>query len=89
MNNNRLPCSSNQLDDEDEDQVNVKRISCTMDVLSSWYKHTTQKGSSPKKRKSQGGAAVPIRENPPVVIVLEDMEAFPPHVLQDFITVCR
>ncbi|XP_064628742.1 origin recognition complex subunit 3-like isoform X2 [Lineus longissimus] len=77
-------------DNEDGGNVNVKKISCTMPVLSAWYNHLNKRkrSHSPKKRKSTDGKVLGMPDHPPVVIVLEDLESFNPHVLQDFISTC-
>ncbi|XP_050393465.1 origin recognition complex subunit 3 isoform X1 [Patella vulgata] len=82
------------LDDEDDEiiqtVVNKKNLLCNMSTLVNWYKdkYINQKPSSPKKRRSKSGLAEDIDYHPPLVIVLEDMESFSPHILQDFITIC-
>ena len=50
----------------------------------------TQTGnSSPKKRKSVNGGSKDLGQYPPIVILFEDLESFLPHVLQDYISICR
>ncbi|XP_078699748.1 origin recognition complex subunit 3-like [Branchiostoma floridae x Branchiostoma belcheri] len=73
--------------DDDDDEVQVKRISPTMPVLCGWYADLVKKSQSPgkspsKKRKSTYG------QYPPLVIIMEDLEGFPAQVLQDFIIIC-
>ncbi|CAH1230274.1 ORC3 [Branchiostoma lanceolatum] len=73
--------------DDDDDEVQVKRISPTMPVLCGWYADAVKRSQSPnkspsKKRKSSYG------QYPPLVIVMEDLEGFPAQVLQDFIIIC-
>lgn len=42
-------------------------------------------GTAGKKRSS----SVSCEQQPPVVVIFQDLEAFNPRVLQDFILVCR
>ncbi|XP_078617874.1 origin recognition complex subunit 3-like [Branchiostoma floridae x Branchiostoma japonicum] len=76
-----------ELLDDDDDEVQVKRISPTMPVLCGWYADSVKRSQSPnkspsKKRKTSYG------QYPPLVIVMEDLEGFPAQVLQDFIIIC-
>ncbi|XP_045044484.1 origin recognition complex subunit 3 isoform X3 [Desmodus rotundus] len=62
-----------------------KKIQCSVDSLSSWYMHVTQKmdpGKPGKKRTSSSQW-----QSPPVVLILKDMESFTTKVLQDFIII--
>ncbi|KAK3089676.1 hypothetical protein FSP39_005541 [Pinctada imbricata] len=76
--------------DEEGEILTSKNIPCTLSTLVSWYKEKFQKRvSSPQKRKSSGQLVKDTVTYPPVVIVFEDLESFLPHVLQDFIAICR
>ena len=87
--------SADMMDDDEEEVVTTTtshRISGSMAVLKSWYQEVSKvKPLSPRKRRADGSPRkTPGSRGPrsPVVIVLEDLESFPPSVLQDFITVC-
>lgn len=77
---------------EDDEAIpgNTKNMTCSMSTLVSWYqeKYNTN-NSSPKKRKSLGGGSKDLGQYPPIVILFEDLESFLPHVLQDYISICR
>ncbi|XP_072036057.1 origin recognition complex subunit 3-like [Amphiura filiformis] len=88
------------MSDDEEVEINVKKIPCTMPVLCSWYKETVEKRekqrSSPSKtpkRKSSRKRRSSILYNsnyakhPCLVLIFEDMESVPSAVLQDFILV--
>ncbi|XP_071954992.1 origin recognition complex subunit 3-like isoform X2 [Antedon mediterranea] len=91
----QLMQTSDMLDD-DEDEIDIKKVPCTMSVLCSWYHHTTMKTSpvkkqskSPRKRLSKAAASdVSFPQFPPIVVIVEDLEGFTSPVLQDFIIMC-
>lgn len=56
----------------------------TMDIFSKLQKSSS--GTPGKKRSSPGRDG---QQQPPVVIIFKDLEAFSPKVLQDFILICR
>ena len=64
----------------------VEKLSIRYDMFA--YLFSYQKSTSPKKRRNSSGGHYKL-EYPPLVIMLEDIEAFSPHVLQDFISICR
>ncbi|XP_060918837.1 origin recognition complex subunit 3 isoform X2 [Labrus mixtus] len=81
-------------DDEEEEAAELantplhKSVHCSLSTLCDWYNAKTKKSSSdtPGKKRSS-----PVREDPqqpPVVIIFKDLEAFNPRVLQDFILIC-
>ncbi|XP_020496380.2 origin recognition complex subunit 3 isoform X1 [Labrus bergylta] len=81
-------------DDEEEEEAEHantplhKSVHCSLSTLCDWYNAKTKKSSSdtPGKKRSS-----PVREDPqqpPVVIIFKDLEAFNPRVLQDFILIC-
>ncbi|WAR08427.1 ORC3-like protein [Mya arenaria] len=75
-------------DDEDSEAVNSRPLPLTLSTLAKWYHNKyVSKPSSPKKRKSSAGVGVERGGLPPVVIVMEDFENFPPRVVQDFIII--
>ncbi|XP_074660295.1 origin recognition complex subunit 3-like [Tubulanus polymorphus] len=82
-------------DEEDECDVKIKHVSSSMSVVASWYMHTSKQRDqsprkSPRKRTAAGNIASTRSDASykPVVIVLEDLEAFTPSVLQDFLMIC-
>ncbi|XP_013392318.1 origin recognition complex subunit 3-like [Lingula anatina] len=76
-------------EEDAEEQLNVKRVPPTLSVLASWYASKTTCPSPSKKKRMSGGEA---RNSgvlfPPIVIVMEDLEGFPAHVVQDFVIAC-
>ncbi|XP_031134931.2 origin recognition complex subunit 3 isoform X1 [Sander lucioperca] len=82
------------VDDEEEEEAEQtsaqhhKSVHCSLSTLCDWYNTKTKKsntGTPGKKRSS------PVRDGPqqpPVVIIFKDLEAFNPRVLQDFILIC-
>ncbi|XP_070698589.1 origin recognition complex subunit 3 isoform X2 [Pempheris klunzingeri] len=82
------------VDDEEEEEAEQtsaqlhKSVNCSLSALCDWYNAKTKKsntGTPGKKRSS------PVRDDPqqpPVVIIFKDLEAFNPRVLQDFILIC-
>uniref|UniRef100_A0A669ERN2 Origin recognition complex subunit 3 n=1 Tax=Oreochromis niloticus TaxID=8128 RepID=A0A669ERN2_ORENI len=82
------------VDDEDEEE-NVetsprvhRSMHCSLGILCDWYTARTKKsptGTPGKKRSSQ---VRDEQQQPPVVIIFKDLEAFNPRVLQDFILIC-
>jgi hypothetical protein len=62
--------------------------------LKTWYENqyqpvsgaeTAQPVSTKKSSKKKSDSAIQRHERPPLIIILEDFEAFPPLVLQHFI----
>ncbi|KAM9777303.1 origin recognition complex subunit 3 [Neosynchiropus ocellatus] len=78
-------------DDEDEEEVEERStprhtsVHCSLGTLCNWYNSVTKVSSSPGKKRSSSGKD---HQQPPVVIILKDFEAFNPKVLQDFILIC-
>lgn len=90
----RLMGSDVTVDDEEEEateQANPqlhKSVYCSLSKLCDWYNAKTKKSDycSPGKKRSS-----PVKDDPqepPVVIIFKDLEAFNPRVLQDFILIC-
>uniref|UniRef100_A0A3Q4H234 Origin recognition complex subunit 3 n=1 Tax=Neolamprologus brichardi TaxID=32507 RepID=A0A3Q4H234_NEOBR len=72
------------VDDEDEEE-NVetsprvhRSVHCSLGILCDWYTARTKVGAQTTVDQQQ----------PPVVIIFKDLEAFNPRVLQDFILIC-
>uniref|UniRef100_A0AAQ5X6E9 Origin recognition complex subunit 3 n=1 Tax=Amphiprion ocellaris TaxID=80972 RepID=A0AAQ5X6E9_AMPOC len=71
-------------DDEEEETEHTstqlhKSVNCSLSALCDWY-ITKTKRSSPAEHERQ--------QQPPVVIIFKDLEAFNPRVLRDFILIC-
>ncbi|TKS86679.1 Origin recognition complex subunit 3 [Collichthys lucidus] len=80
------------VDDEEEEEAEQtqlhKGVHCSLNTLCDWYNTKTKKSNtvSPGKKRSS-----PVRDDPqqpPVVVIFKDLEAFNPKVLQDFILIC-
>ncbi|TMS21718.1 Origin recognition complex subunit 3 [Larimichthys crocea] len=80
------------VDDEEEEEAEQiqlhKSVHCSLNTLCDWYNTKTKKSNtvSPGKKRSS-----PVRDDPqqpPVVVIFKDFEAFNPKVLQDFILIC-
>uniref|UniRef100_A0A3P8TWZ5 Origin recognition complex subunit 3 n=1 Tax=Amphiprion percula TaxID=161767 RepID=A0A3P8TWZ5_AMPPE len=74
------------VDDDEEETEHTstqlhKRVNCSLSALCDWYITKTKKGF---KANSSGL----LEQQPPVVIIFKDLEAFNPRVLQDFILIC-
>ncbi|XP_048769163.2 uncharacterized protein LOC125675482 [Ostrea edulis] len=76
--------------DEEETVTRSTRKTCSLTALVLWYKDRySTSNSSPKKRKSLSDGSKDLGQYPPIVVLFEDLESFLPHVLQDFISICR
>lgn len=81
------------VDDDEEEEVEKtgaqihKSVHCSFSILCDWYISTTKKatGTPGKKRTS---AVKDELQQPPVVVIFKDLEAFNSRVLQDFILIC-
>lgn len=80
-------------DDEEEEEAEQnstqvhKSVHCSLSILSDWYNSKTKKSSgTPGKKRASPAKEEP--EQPPVVIIFKDLEAFNSRVLQDFILIC-
>ncbi|CAJ1073501.1 origin recognition complex subunit 3 [Xyrichtys novacula] len=90
----RLMDTEVTLDDEEEEvteQTSTQlhnSVHCSLETLCDWYIAKTKKSFSgtPGKKRSSPGRDDP--QQPPVVIIFKDLEAFNPRVLQDFILIC-
>ncbi|KAM8737396.1 origin recognition complex subunit 3 isoform 1-T1 [Acanthopagrus schlegelii] len=80
------------VDDEEEEEAEQtsaqlhKSVHCSLSTLCDWYNTKTKKSSTPGKKRSSPSRDDP--QQPPVVIIFKDLEAFNPKVLQDFILIC-
>ncbi|XP_047467572.1 origin recognition complex subunit 3 isoform X2 [Mugil cephalus] len=83
------------VDDDDDDEGESERpqlqksVHCSLSTLCDWYAAKTTKSSSgtPGKKRSSPAKDEQLQQ-PPVVIIFKDLEAFNPRVLQDFILIC-
>uniref|UniRef100_A0A7N8Y1Z3 Origin recognition complex subunit 3 n=1 Tax=Mastacembelus armatus TaxID=205130 RepID=A0A7N8Y1Z3_9TELE len=72
------------VDDEEEEEPEQlsaqlhKRVHCSLGTLCDWYNTKTRRSSAVRDEQQQ----------PPVVIIFKDLEAFNSKVLQDFILIC-
>lgn len=87
----RLMGTAVALDDEEEEEAehtSAQSVHCSLGGLCDWYTSRTKKSSSgtPGKKRSSDVIAEP--QQPPVVVIFKDLEAFNPKVLQDFILIC-
>ncbi|KAK2560418.1 Origin recognition complex subunit 3 [Acropora cervicornis] len=74
--------------DEDDSisSPQAKKISSfTMPVLCHWYKELTQSDDTKSQHNSHRAQ---YSDHPPLVIIFEDFEGFPPTVVQNFVTIC-
>ncbi|XP_039993496.1 origin recognition complex subunit 3 isoform X2 [Xiphias gladius] len=84
------------VDDEEEEEEEAeqtgtqlhKSAHCSLGTLCDWYNTKTKKSSSGTPGKKRSSPAKDERQQPPVVIIFKDFEAFNPRVLQDFILIC-
>ncbi|CAF88100.1 unnamed protein product, partial [Tetraodon nigroviridis] len=82
-------------DDDDEEEGEDKQtinhhtsVHCSLATLCDWYSSQTKKSSSGTPGKKRGSPGRDGPQQPPVVIIFKDLEAFSPKVLQDFILIC-
>ncbi|KAM9842622.1 origin recognition complex subunit 3 isoform 2-T2 [Aulostomus maculatus] len=82
---------------EDEDDVEEaeqnstplhKSVHCSLSTLCDWYITKTKKSNTSTPGKKRGSPIKDEQQQPPVVIIFKDLEAFNPRVLQDFILIC-
>ncbi|XP_061600272.1 origin recognition complex subunit 3 [Cololabis saira] len=84
------------VDDEDEgapEQTSTqlhKSTRCSLGTLCDWYISKTKESNSgtPGKKRSSAVVHEHQHQQPPLVIIFKDFEAFNPKVLQDFILIC-
>ncbi|XP_074547777.1 origin recognition complex subunit 3 isoform X2 [Halichoeres trimaculatus] len=90
----RLMGTEVTVDDEEEEENEHtstqlhKSVHCSLGTLCDWYNAKTKKSSSGTPGKKRGSPAKDGPQQPPVVIIFKDLEAFNPRVLQDFILIC-
>ncbi|XP_067335443.1 origin recognition complex subunit 3 isoform X4 [Channa argus] len=80
-------------DDEEEEAEQTrgqihKKVHCSLGTLCDWYSTKTKKSSSGTPGKKRTSAVRHEQQQPPLVIIFKDLEAFNPRVLQDFIIIC-
>lgn len=91
----RLMGTSVSVDEEEDDvaqQSNIQphrnRVHCSLSMLCEWYKDKTKKSFTGTPGKKRSSAVREELQQPPVVVIFKDLEAFNPKVLQDFILIC-
>ncbi|XP_076304798.1 origin recognition complex subunit 3 [Tachypleus tridentatus] len=76
-----------------DDLERLKRQDFTFHSLSAWYQDSNQRkkciGKSPQKKRKMSDHSEQPYASTPIVILLEDLEAFNCTVLTDFILLCR
>ncbi|KAK2825988.1 hypothetical protein Q5P01_020202 [Channa striata] len=81
-------------DDDEEDEAEHtrgqihKQVHCSLGTLCEWYQAKTKKSNSGTPGKKRASPVRNEQQQPPVVIIFKDLEAFNPRVLQDFILIC-
>ncbi|XP_071354044.1 origin recognition complex subunit 3 [Trachinotus anak] len=83
-------------DDEEEAEESTeqtsaqlhKSVHCSLSALCDWYNTKTKKSSTGTPGKKRSSPAKDEPQQPPVVVIFKDLEAFNPRVLQDFILIC-
>ncbi|XP_058472192.1 origin recognition complex subunit 3 isoform X1 [Solea solea] len=79
------------LDDEEEEEEAEqlhKSTHCSLGTLCDWYDAKTKKSSTGTPGKKRTSPTKDEQQQPPVVIIFKDLEAFNPRVLQNFILIC-
>ncbi|MED6271085.1 hypothetical protein CHARACLAT_016732 [Characodon lateralis] len=81
--------------DEEEEELQQtdpelqKSVHCSLTALCDWYISKTKKSSCSAPGKKRSSSVVDGQhQQPPVVIIFKDLEAFNSRVLQDFILIC-
>uniref|UniRef100_A0A673CS56 Origin recognition complex subunit 3 n=1 Tax=Sphaeramia orbicularis TaxID=375764 RepID=A0A673CS56_9TELE len=80
-------------DDEEEEPEQTstethKSMHCSLGILCDWYKSKTRKSSTGTPGKKRSSPVKDELQQPPVVVIFKDLEAFNHRVLQDFILIC-
>uniref|UniRef100_A0A673CSA8 Origin recognition complex subunit 3 n=1 Tax=Sphaeramia orbicularis TaxID=375764 RepID=A0A673CSA8_9TELE len=65
-----------------------KSMHCSLGILCDWYKSKTRKSSTGTPGKKRSSPVKDELQQPPVVVIFKDLEAFNHRVLQDFILIC-
>ncbi|XP_041667917.1 origin recognition complex subunit 3 [Cheilinus undulatus] len=89
----RLMDTTVTVDDEEEEAEQTstslhKSVHCSLGSLCDWYNAKTKKSSSGTPGKKRSSPVKDEPQQPPVVIIFKDLEAFNSRVLQDFILIC-
>ncbi|XP_068582459.1 origin recognition complex subunit 3 isoform X2 [Cebidichthys violaceus] len=78
-------------EEEEEEQTSARLNSgmhCSLGTLCAWYNTNTKKSNTGTPGKKRSSTVRDDPQQPPVVIIFKDLEAFNPKVLQDFILIC-
>ncbi|XP_029349133.1 origin recognition complex subunit 3 isoform X2 [Echeneis naucrates] len=65
-----------------------KSAHCSLSTLCDWYSTRTRKSSTGTPGKKRSSPAKDDQQEPPIVVIFKDFEAFNASVLQDFILIC-
>uniref|UniRef100_A0AAX7VH05 Origin recognition complex subunit 3 n=1 Tax=Astatotilapia calliptera TaxID=8154 RepID=A0AAX7VH05_ASTCA len=65
-----------------------RSVHCSLGILCDWYAARTKVGAQTTVGKKRSSQVRDEQQQPPVVIIFKDLEAFNPRVLQDFILIC-
>ncbi|XP_056152114.1 origin recognition complex subunit 3 [Lampris incognitus] len=89
----RLLCTVVSVDDDEEAEpgsthLHQKTVNCSLSTLCHWYMTKTKKSSRGTPGKKRSSDVRDEHQQPPIIIIFKDLEAFNPRVLQDFILVC-
>ncbi|XP_035466420.2 origin recognition complex subunit 3 isoform X2 [Scophthalmus maximus] len=84
------------VDDEEEEEEGAEQTStplhksshCSLSTLCDWYNAKARKSSTGTPGKKRSSPTKDEHQQPPVVIIFKDLEAFNPRVLQNFILIC-
>ncbi|XP_071379842.1 origin recognition complex subunit 3 isoform X1 [Centroberyx affinis] len=82
------------VDEDDEEaeqtstQLHKKGVHCSLSTLCDWYKTKTMKSNTDTPGKKRSSPVKDEHQQPPVVVIFKDLEAFNPRVLQDFVLIC-
>ncbi|KAE8289973.1 Zinc finger protein 292 [Larimichthys crocea] len=80
------------VDDEEEEEAEQtqlhKSVHCSLNTLCDWYNTKTKKSNTVSPGKKRSSPVKDDPQQPPVVVIFKDFEAFNPKVLQDFILIC-
>ncbi|GAB1610878.1 origin recognition complex subunit 3-like isoform X1 [Argonauta hians] len=82
--------SSEMYFSDDEEDVNLKSVPCSLNTLANWYQDKfkkPQKSPSPTKKMRTLEEEETAATLPNIIIIFEDMEAFTLKPLQDFIMI--
>ncbi|XP_061091265.1 origin recognition complex subunit 3 isoform X3 [Conger conger] len=78
--------------DKDEEETSTdlpqKSAHCFLRSLCDWYKTACKNSSGISPGKKRSFSQMDFSANPPIIVILKDLEAFSAHVLHAFILIC-